>query len=87
VSGSRDLAAERRSRASVQLHCLVDQHDRDVVLDAIDELARLADEPVLLRGELEVTLALGAGQNLKQFLADPHHTPPGSIPTRDEARR
>src|ERR1051326_439781 len=57
---------------SLDLHGLVDEHDGNVVLDPVAELAGLADEPVLLRGELEIALALRARENLEQLLADAH---------------
>src|SRR5438093_11998945 len=50
----------------------IDEHDRDVVLDPIAELARPADERVLRLGQDHLALALRAGEDLQQLLADGH---------------
>src|SRR5262245_43933513 len=50
----------------------IDEHDRDVVLYRIQELAAPADEPVLARGQRHLALALRTGEDLQQLLADGH---------------
>src|SRR5262245_49450470 len=51
---------------------LVGQHDRDVVLDAVDQLRLAADQELPVRGELERGLAHRADQDVEQLLADGH---------------
>src|SRR5438067_2127435 len=50
----------------------IDEHDRDVVLDPIAQLARPAYERVLRLGQDHLALALRAGEDLEQLLADGH---------------
>src|SRR5438067_3820524 len=69
VAGGR-RAAPRASR--LQRLRLVHEYDGDVVLDAVHELARLADDLLLRLAELQLALALGAGENLLQFRGDGH---------------
>jgi len=57
---------------SIEFLCLVDEHDGDVVPDFIEKPATITDEPVARLVETKVSLALGAGQNLKQILAECH---------------
>ena len=52
---------------------LIDEHDRNVVLYGVDQAASLANQ--LLSGLcliLEFPLALGANQDLQEFLRDAH---------------
>src|SRR5688572_23624443 len=47
--------------------CLIDQHDRNVVLDGVDEAARLADELFLRRAAvLKGPFALRADEDVEQ---------------------
>lgn len=57
---------------SLELDCLVDEHDGDIVFDFIQQLAFVADEPVALFIQVDVTLALRAGEYFEEFLADGH---------------
>src|SRR5207249_7898490 len=58
--------------ASFEAAGFIDQHVRDVVLDRVLELAPRAHEPVPRRGERDLALALRAGEDLEQLLADGH---------------
>src|SRR5439155_24274964 len=58
--------------ASFEAAGFIDQHVRDVVLDRVLELATRAHEPVPRRGERDLALALRAGEDLEQLLADGH---------------
>src|SRR5207237_10443466 len=49
---------------------LVDEHHRDVVFDAVSQSVRLADQPGLILGELELSLALGASEHVEQLFGD-----------------
>src|ERR671935_737110 len=51
---------------------LVHEHDGDVVLDAIHQPARLADDLLLLLAELELALALRAGEDLLELRRHRH---------------
>src|SRR2546421_4578187 len=51
---------------------LVHQHDGDVVLDPVHQPARLANDLLLLFAELELALALRAGEDLLELLRDGH---------------
>src|SRR5262245_957233 len=51
---------------------LIDQHDRNVVLDRVAQLAGATDESVLGRRQRDLPLALGAGQDFQQILAYRH---------------
>src|SRR5438552_13078965 len=74
-------------RASCEAAGFIDQHDRDVVLDRILELAARAHEPVPRRGERDLALALRAGEDLEQLLADGHGTPLLPLPRSVNPRR
>src|SRR5207244_12108757 len=50
----------------------IDEHDRDVVLDPIAQLARPTHERVLCLGQDHLALALRTGEDLQQLLADGH---------------
>ena len=50
----------------------VDQHDRNVVLDRIDALARAAFERRAVLDERHRRLAMGTGKNVEQFLINRH---------------
>src|SRR5207237_1932609 len=76
-SGPAALAPAGARRASprasrLQRLRLVHQHDGDVVLDAVHQLARLADDLLLLFAELELALALRAGEDFFQLGSDGH---------------
>src|SRR5712672_36002 len=62
----------RRGRSRLQRLRLVHQHDGDVVLDAVHELAGLADDLLPVLAELQLALALRAGQDLLQLRGDGH---------------
>src|SRR5437762_4233547 len=71
----REVAGGRRAspRASrLQRLRLVHEHDGDVVLDAVHQLARLADDLLLLLAELQLALALGAGEDLLELRRHRH---------------
>lgn len=53
-------------------HCLVDKHNRHVVVYGVDSLARGAFQPARVRLHLDFDLARGAGEYLKQLLAYRH---------------
>ena len=57
---------------------LVQQHDGDVVLDRIDALALTAFQRGAVLDELNLGLAVGAGQYLEQFRIDGHGIDLGS---------
>src|SRR5438128_118131 len=66
----RGAAGGRRAspRASrLQRLRLVHEHDGDVVLAAVHQLARLADDLLPLLAELQLALALGAGEDLLEL--------------------
>ena len=48
----------------------INEHDRDIVPNFIYETAGLADKSIFFFIELERSLALGTGDNVKQFLFD-----------------
>jgi hypothetical protein len=52
--------------------CFVDEHDGDIVLDLIKQPAPVADQPVLRVIETDLSLALGASQDIQEFLTDGH---------------
>lgn len=54
---------------SRQFLCLIDQHNRDIVFDFIQQLALITDQAISRFIQAYVTLALGAYQNSEQFLA------------------
>src|SRR5205823_12747115 len=71
----REVAGGRRAspRASrLQRLRLVHQHDGDVVLDAVHQLAGLADDLLTLLAELQLALALRAGEDLLELGRDRH---------------
>src|SRR5438477_5624978 len=71
----REVAGGRRAspRASrLQRLRLVHEHDGDVVLDAVHQLARLADDLLPLLAELQLALALRAGEDLLELRRDRH---------------
>src|SRR5579875_740215 len=51
---------------------LVDEHNRDVIANWIDQPARFAHQAILARVELHFALALGAGKYVEQLLAHRH---------------
>src|SRR5260370_7021197 len=51
---------------------LVDQHDRDVVLDRIEQFACPAHQAVLCFVKLDRPLAFGTGKNIEQVLTKRH---------------
>src|SRR5260370_19620910 len=51
---------------------LVDQHDRDVVLDRIEQFACAAHQTVLGFVKLDRPLALGTGKDIEQVLTKRH---------------
>src|SRR4030095_2702068 len=51
---------------------LVGKHDRDVVLDPVDELRLPAHEELAVGRELESALAHRADENVQQLLTDRH---------------
>jgi hypothetical protein len=54
----------------------VDQHNGDVVSDLVKQLALVTDQPVSRFVQINVPLALGACQDVKQFFTDRHgHSP------------
>ena len=57
---------------SVELFRLVYEHDGDIVFDFIQQLAFVADEPITLFVQVNVALALWAGQDVEKLLADGH---------------
>lgn len=57
---------------SGQLFRFADQHDRNAVPDFIEKLAGVADQTVTFFGEINLPLALGTYQQIKQFAADGH---------------
>src|SRR2546423_7516886 len=76
-SGPAALAPAGARRASprasrLQRLRLVHQHDGDVVLDPVHQPARLANDLLLLFAELELALALRAGEDLLELLRDGH---------------
>src|SRR2546430_8508283 len=58
--------------ARLQRLRLVHQHDGDVVVDPVHQPARLANDLLLLFAELELALALRAGEDLLELLRDGH---------------
>src|SRR5438045_4314383 len=71
----REVAGGRRAspRASrLQRLRLVHQHDGDVVLDAVHQLASLADDLLLVVAKLQLALALGASEDFPQLGGDRH---------------
>jgi hypothetical protein len=58
---------------SIQRFGLVNQHDGNVVLDLIEELAVLTDESVACLVQVDFPLTLWTGEYVKQLLADSHH--------------
>src|SRR3989441_7130360 len=68
--GGARRASPRASR--LQRLRLVHQHDGDVVLDPVHQPARLANDLLLLFAELELALALRAGEDLLELLRDGH---------------
>lgn len=56
----------------VQRGGLINEHDRDILPDGIQQPAGVADKAVALFSELDIALAFRAGQNFEQFLADCH---------------
>ena len=48
----------------IELLRLVNEHDGDVILDGVFELAGVADQLLILLVVFELALALGADQNL-----------------------
>src|SRR2546426_921295 len=76
-SGSPALAPARARRASPrasrpQRLRLVHEHDGGVVLDPVHQAARLANDLLLLLVELELALALRAGEDLLELRRDGH---------------
>lgn len=50
----------------------INEHDRNIVPDGIQQPAVVADKTVALFIELDIALAFRAGQNFEQFVADCH---------------
>jgi hypothetical protein len=55
-----------------QFLCLINQHDRDIILYAIKEFALVAYETGFRFIGSDISLALRACENFKQVLADSH---------------
>ena len=51
---------------------LFDEHDRDIVLDPVDAVAAQALQRLLVFGQLDVGLALGAGHNREKLRIKGH---------------
>jgi hypothetical protein len=58
---------------------LVEEHDRDVVLDREDALAGVALERRAPLDELDLRLAVRAGEDIEQFLIYSHEEAPVSV--------
>src|SRR5688572_22965420 len=68
---------DRRTAGPLEVLCLIDQHDRNVVLDGVDEAARLADELFLRRGAvLKGSFALRADEDVEQVGREAHRAYP-----------
>src|SRR5579864_4461583 len=63
---------EREPSALPKRFGLVDQHDRDVVLDRIEQFACPAYQAVLCFVELDWPLAFGTGEDIEQVLTKRH---------------
>jgi len=61
---------------SLEFDCLVDEHDGDIVFDFVQQLAFVADEPITLFVQVDITLALRAGEYFEKFFADGHGRSP-----------
>src|SRR5207245_2554247 len=62
-----------RSSVPLEVLRLIDQHDRDIVLDRVDQAAGLADELFLRRGAvLERPLAFRADEDLQKIGRETH---------------
>jgi hypothetical protein len=60
----------------LDLDRLVDQHNRDVVLDGIEQAARVTHEAIASGSKVNVSLALGTGQDIQQILTQRHKNRP-----------
>jgi hypothetical protein len=63
-----------------QFLCLINQHNRDIVFDFVQEFALIADQAISRFIQAEVTLALRAYQNIQQFFAYGQFLPSLVIP-------
>jgi hypothetical protein len=70
--GADEIGGDERPAPSFYRLGFVDQHDRDIVADWVEEFAGRANEPVAGVIELKLTLAFGARQNVEQVLAYRH---------------
>jgi hypothetical protein len=50
----------------------INEHDRNVILDRVQEFAIVADKAIFSGGEFEVTFALGAAKDIEKFFLDRH---------------
>jgi hypothetical protein len=52
--------------------CFIDEHDRNVILYRVQELAIVADKAIFRGGKFEVAFALGAAKDIEKFFLDRH---------------
>jgi hypothetical protein len=56
----------------LQGFCLINQHDRDIVSNLIEEFAAVTDKTVLRIVQINISLAFWAGKDIQQILTDRH---------------
>jgi hypothetical protein len=50
----------------------IDEHDRNVILYGVQELAIVTDKAIFSGGEFEVAFALGTAKDIEKFFLDRH---------------
>lgn len=63
---------EKKSVFLGQLFCFTDQHDWNTVPDFIEKFTSIADQALAPFGKINLPLAFGTYQQIKQFAADGH---------------
>ncbi len=54
----------------------IDQHDRDIILDGIEQVAGFADQAISGSIQEDISFTFRTGQNLQELLADRHFRSP-----------
>ena len=65
ITSSRSLASRVPGWSSIHRRCLIDQHDRDVVLYRVDAVTLLALQAFWLLAVFEPLLAFRTNQNIE----------------------
>jgi hypothetical protein len=57
---------------AIQGFGFIDEHDGNIIPDFVQKFALIADEPIFIGIQPELTLAFGASQDIEQFLTQRH---------------